>query len=170
LLSRQASISQSRPTARSAIAVGVAVALPVFWTVTAGTRYLSAVAGPRPPRIDEYSNLIPLAEQIQQHVDPDERLYIFPDDEATANLYYLLRVPPPQPWIFTYPWYMIGRVRKEILDHLKREEPEWIVYMAGRWEIERHAPIVIDHIREHYEPYAPLQWAQGEAWLLRRPP
>jgi hypothetical protein len=114
--------------------------------------------------------LVPLAEQIEQHVEPGQTIYVFPDDEATANLYYLLKKPPPKPWIFSYPWYMIDRTMQQILKDLEQQPPEWIVHPVGRWEIERHAPQVMDYIRTHYQWHTPLQWDQGEVWLLRQSP
>jgi len=148
-------------------AAGIALALPLFWTLTAGASY-GALLDPKPQYVYEYSDLVPVAEQVMQHKAPGERGFIFPDDEATANLYYLTKTLPPTPWIFTYPWYMMDWVQDRILDHLQTQPPDWIVYFPERWDIEQQAPRITGYISSHYRQDIPLEWAQGRGWLLKR--
>lgn len=129
-----ASALRGQRAARTFIA-GVAVALSLFWALTAGAGY-RAVLGQE----HEYSDPVPLVEQVLRHTAPGERVFVFPDDEATANLYYLTHTLPSTPWIFTYPWYMMDWVEERILDHLETRPPEWILYFPERWSIEQHAP------------------------------
>jgi hypothetical protein len=97
-------------------------------------------------------------------------MYIFPDDEATANLYYLMQQRPPRFWVFTYPWYMEDRIKERILLTLRDDPPEWVVYHPGRWEVERTAPEIVRYLQQHYQEEAELGWAGGTALLLRRLP
>jgi hypothetical protein len=149
------------------LAAGIAVALPLLWALTAGASY-GALLDPKPQYVYEYSDLVPVAEQVMQHKAPEERIFIFPDDEATANLYYLTGTLPPTPWIFTYPWYMMDWVQDRILDHLQTQPPDWIVYFPERWDIEQQAPRITDYISSHYRRDISLEWAQGRGWLLER--
>lgn len=148
-------------------AAGTALALSLYWALTAGAGY-RAVLEQEEQYVYEYSNLIPVAEEVLRHTAPGERIFIFPDDEATANLYYLTGALPPKPWIFTYPWYMMDWVEEEILSHLETDPPDWIVSFPERWDIEDHAPRVMDYIAKAYRQDTPLTWEQGQGWLLQR--
>jgi len=117
-----ASALRGQRAARTFVA-GVAVALSLFWALTAGAGY-RAILGQEQQYVYEYSDLIPLAEQVLRHTAPGERVFVFPDDEATANLYYLTHTLPPTPWIFAYPWHMMDWVEERILDHLETRPPE----------------------------------------------
>ena len=74
--------------------------------------------------------MIPLARDIRQAVGEDACVYLFPDDEATANLYYLLGCHTPRFWIFHYPWYLTETIRGRILETLETDPPEWIVHFV----------------------------------------
>jgi len=161
-----ASALRGQRAARTFVA-GIALGLSLFWALTAGAGY-RAVLGQEQQHVYEYSDLVPLAEQVMRHVAPGERVFVFPDDEAMANLYYLTNTLPPTPWIFTYPWYMMDWVEDRILDHLETRPPEWIVTFPERWNIEQHAPRVVDYLAEAYRRDTPLEWVQGRGWLLKR--
>jgi hypothetical protein len=150
--------------------IGVALSLLVFWAITAGSAYQPVLGDDQPQRVTEYSNLVPLAGRIRQRIGTTDYIYVFADDEATSNLYYLTQCSPPKFWVFTYPWYMLEPVRGRILDELQEDPPEWIVYFPGRWDIEDHAPEVIAYIQDNYEPEVELRWQVGEVWLLKRVP
>lgn len=148
--------------------IGCAAAIALLWLQTGADRYQTEWQADQPRRIREYSPLVPVAAETRRQIGPADCVQIFPDDEATANLYYLLRCPPPKPWVFSYPWFMLDPVKERILLALQDDPPRWIVHPAGRWEIERHAPEVIRYIEEHYRRRAALLWAEGEMWLLER--
>ena len=152
------------------VAVGVTLGLSAFWLTWAGSAYQVVIQNDQPRQIWEYSDLVPLAEQVRQHIGSTDCVYIFPDDEATANLYYLTRCLPPSFWVFSYPWNMFGWIKDRVLQTLQDQPPEWIVYLPGRWDIERYAPEVTGYIQSHYRRVAPLHWAEGEVWLLERSP
>ena len=154
----------------SRFTLGILLGLSAFWLVTAGYAYRPVFDPAESQRIWEYSDLVPLAEQIEQYVMPTDHIYIFPDSEATANLYYLIESPPTDYWTFTYPWYMLDRVKSRILLSLGRDPPEWVVYFPGRWRVERTAPEIMDYLRDQYESVAQLDWERGEVWLWRRLP
>jgi hypothetical protein len=147
---------------------GVAIALSFYWILTAGYAYRPVLHTEPQPLVFEYSDLVPLAEEIRQQIGPEDCIYIFPDDEATSNLYYLLDCLPPRFWIFHYPWYMLERIKHRILSTLAASPPEWVVYIPGRWGTESSAPEVVNYIHEHYEVHDTLDWAQGEVRLLKR--
>ena len=152
------------------LAKGIAVVISVFWLIFAVPDYKPvADVGPQ-QTIWEYSDLVPLAQEIRQHVGPDGCAYLFPDDEATADLYYLMGCSPPDFWVFHYPWYMLDWVQARILLSLQAHPPEWVVYLPGRWAIEQHAPEIVGYLQAHYRREASFQWAEGEVWLLKRLP
>jgi len=157
---------QSSPS----FATGIAIALSAFWIITAGSAYQSVFRADQPRKVWEYTDLVPLADEIRQRIGPTDCIYIFPDDEATANLYYLLRCLPPKFWGFSYPWYMSDSVKSRIVLTLQEHPPEWVVYFPGRWDIENRAPEVIAYIQDNYQRDAKLHWVQGEVWLLKRVP
>jgi hypothetical protein len=157
---------QSRRYLLTAVAVG----LSVFWITTSGSAYQSVFREDQPQRVWEYTDLVPLAGEIRQRIGPTDCFYVFPDDEATANLYYLARCWPPNFWVECYPWYMLQPIRSRIVRALQERPPQWIVHFAGRWNIEDLAPEVIAYIQDNYEPDVELHWAQGEVWLLKRVP
>ena len=150
--------------------MGIALALSIFWLITAGSAYQPVIQANPQRQVWEYSDLVPLAEEIRQRIGLTDCAYIFPDDEATANLYYLMRCPPPKFWVFHYPWYTLDWIRDRIMLTLKDHPPEWIVYFPGRWGIEERAPEIVDYLQDHYKREADLQWAQGQVRLLRRLP
>lgn len=162
--------SDAASQSRRYLATSVAIALSVFWIITAGSAYQSVFREDQPQKVTEYTDLVPLAGEIRQRIGPTDCIYIFPDDEPTANLYYLMRCLPPKFWVFSYPWYMLEPVRSRIVRTLQEHPPEWIVYFPGRWKIENRAPEVIAYIQDNYEPDVELHWRQSEVWLLKRVP
>jgi hypothetical protein len=149
-------------------AIGISLALSAYWLLTAGWAYRPAFS-PQPNRyIYEYSDLVPLARAVKQQIGTGTCFYIFPDDEATSNLYYLSGCMPPRFWIFDYPWYMLDWVKASILSNLETSQPEWVIYFPGRWQVEINARGVNNYIQAHYQKQAPLPWAQGEAWLMKK--
>jgi len=149
---------------------GIAIALLAYWLVTAGSVYLSVFRVEEPRKVWEYTDLVPLADEVRQRIGPTDCFYIFPDDEATANLYYLTRCSPPRFWVFSYPWYMLDSVKSKILLTLQADPPRWIVYFPGRWDIEARAPEIMGYMQDNYQRDTKLHWAQGEAGLLKRVP
>jgi hypothetical protein len=151
-------------------AASIALALSAFWLVTAGSVYPPAFRAGQQRQISEYSDLVPLAKGIRQQIGPSECIYILPDDEATANLYYLTQCPPPPFWIFHYPWYMLDRIQHRIVTALQDQPPEWVVYFPGRQDMERNTPEIVDYVEGRYRQEVELEWAQGKVRLLKRAP
>jgi len=159
---------QPRNPGRS-FAAAITLGLAALWLVISASVYQPVVDAGQTQKIWEYSDLVPLAAEIRQQIGPTDCIYIFPDDEATANLYYLTRCTP-RFWVFAYPWFMIDPVKQRILSALEEDPPPWVVTFPGRWEIEKHAPEVMGYLEDHYRREAELHFAQGEAWLLKRLP
>jgi hypothetical protein len=147
-------------------ALAMAVALSAFWLVTAGAPYRVVLSAPAERAVQEYSDLVPLAQQIRRVIGPEECPYLFPDDEATANLYYLLNCSTPSFWVFHYPWYSLDWIQDRIASTLMEQPPDWVVYFPGRWDAETRLPEVAAYVRDHYERQATLDWVGGEAQLL----
>jgi len=150
-------------------AVGMTVSLVAFWLAIAALAYQPVAKAGQARKIWEYSDLVPLAAEIREQIRPQDCIYIFPDDEATANLYYLTGCVP-RFWVFSYPWYMVDPAKQRILTALEEDPPQWVVTFPGKWEIEKYAPEVTGYLEDHYRREAELHWAQGEAWLLKRLP
>ncbi|MFW6116750.1 MAG: hypothetical protein ACOC6F_03390 [bacterium] len=147
------------------------LALIVLWIVHTSSAYHRPITSDRPRRIWEYTELVPLAEEVRQQIEPHDHIYVFPDDEATANLYYLLRRTPPDYWSPTsYPWFTLDILKPRIIDALDRASPEWVVYFPGRWSIEQHGKEILAYIQSHYQLSSQLAWAEGEVHLMERLP
>lgn len=152
------------------ILIQAAFMILILWIGTIRVQaFLSVLVSNIPPKIWEYSDLISLAKTIRQQISSD-CFYIFPDDEATANLYYLTGCLPPKFWVLTYPWFMQSSIKEKILETFKEHPPEWVIYAPGRWSIESYAPEIINHIQANYEFFTRLSWEQGEIQLLRYKP
>jgi len=149
---------------------GLVCSLPLLWMLYAGIPPVyNALRSGQPRKIYEYSDLVPLANEIRQRIGPTDCIYVLPDDEATANLYYLTQCKPPELWAPTsYPWFMIDTVKPQIVSALEKASPVWIVYFPGRWGIEQHGQELLNYVQENYHLEATLSWAEGEVWLLRR--
>jgi hypothetical protein len=147
---------------------GTALALSVFWLIWVGSAYLPLVGVEQPRRILEYSDLQPLASDLEQYIGPADSMYLFPDEEVTANLYYLMRHLPPRFWIFSYPWNMSDPLKSRILSALEEQPPEWVVYLPERQNLEQYAPEIVGYLQTHYRQEAELSWPQGRILLLRR--
>jgi len=149
---------------------GLVCSFPLLWMFYAGIPPVyNALRSGQPRKIYEYSNLVPLANELRQHIGPADCIYVLPDDEATANLYYLTRCKPPELWAPTsYPWFMIDKIKPQIVSALEKAAPRWIVYFPGRWGIEQHGQELLNYVQENYHLEATLSWAEGEVWLLRR--
>lgn len=159
-----------RQPALARVALVLSLAAILIWAASAAIGYAPLVQGDSAPRIWEYSELVPLADQIREHVGHGDCIYIFPDDEATANLYYLLNCFPPKYWVMAYPWFMLDPIKDRLFSTFRNTQPRWLVYFPGRWDIEHQAADMNRYIQEHYRTEAQLSWFQGEAWLLKREP
>jgi hypothetical protein len=153
---------------RSLFVAGSIIASIFFSLMTAQPSYANALTSSAPRKIWEYSDLDPLAQEIRQHIGPGDCFFIFPDDEATANLYYLTQCLPPKFWSFSYPWYMLPWTREKLIMTLEDDPPLWVVHFPGRWKIDDYAPDIMNYIQRNYQRSAELQWAQGTALLLIR--
>lgn len=148
---------------------GVLWSLLLLWMLYTIPTFYNALQSPQPRKVYEYSNLIPLVHEIRQHIGPTECIYILPDDEATANLYYLTQCLPPKLWIPTsYPWFMIETLKPKAIKALEETAPEWVVYFPGRWGIEQHGQDLLNYVQNHYQLLTKLNWTEGEVWLLKR--
>ena len=149
------------------VAKGTGLALAACSLVAAFASYGPVWHPETVRKIWEYSDLPPLATEVRRSIPATDCPYIFPDDEATSNLYYLLRCFPSSFVTYGYPWYMIEPVRSKLLDSLERRPPKWILYTPGRWAIDWNAPEVVRYILDHYRFERELRWAQGSIQLLR---
>jgi hypothetical protein len=161
---------QARGSNRSFV-VGIALALSAFSLIIAAAAYQPVLNADRARKIWEYSDLVPLADEIRQEIGPTDCIYLFPDDEATANLYYLSGCFPPKFWVFHYPWYVLPWVDHKAASTLEEDPPRWIVMFPGRWGAEQTAVEIMGYLQDHYQRQAELHWeGQGEVWLLQRQP
>ncbi len=148
--------------------LGVALGATLLAGAAALRPVQQALDWERPQYVYEYSDLVPLAGALRPHLGAGERIYIYPDDEATSNLYYLLGQEPPVFWIFHYPWYMLEPIQERIVETLEAAAPQWVIYFPGRWGEPASAPQVASAIAARYERVETLEWAGGEVHLLRR--
>jgi hypothetical protein len=148
------------------LALALAAAVCVVLPITAEPSLRLVAAAPAQQTIDEYSNLVPLAQQVRQAIGPTGCAYIFPDDEASANLYYLLDCPPPGFWVFHYPWNWLDPIRSQISSSLQSDAPAWIVYFPGRHGVGQTAPEIVAYLEAHYRREVRLEWRGVEVWLL----
>ena len=148
--------------------IGLACSVIFLWTFQGGILYYKALSEDEPQRIEEYTDLLPLAREIRNHIGPTDRIYVFPDDEATANLYYLTQCPPPRFWIPTsYPWFTLDTLQVKSIRALEQSSPEWVVYFPGRWGIEQHGQEISAYVQREYQLDTQLSWAEGDVQLLQ---
>jgi len=160
---------RSPEVARRPPLIGLICSLILLWALHAGIPYYSALHDNQPRGIREYTDLVPLASEIRRYIGPTDCIYILPDDEATANLYYLVECKPPKFWIPTsYPWFMLDMLKPKIIQTLEQASPEWVVYFPGRWGIEQHGQEIVTYVQSKYQLETKLSWAEGEVWLLQR--
>jgi hypothetical protein len=157
-----------RENAGRLFATGIALALSGSWLVTAGAAYRPALNVNQPRPIWEYSTLVPLADEVRDAVGASSRVYIYPNDEATANLYYLLRCLPPRFWVFDYTWYAEARIQAKVVHALQEDPPDWVIRLPGGLDAPGEASEIAQYLQEHYRRETQLRWEQGEVWLLRR--
>jgi hypothetical protein len=164
----------SKPTDSQSLLIGMGCSVILLWTLHAGLPYYTsykAFSNAQPRKIWEYTDLIPLAHDIRQYIGPTDCIYVFPDDEATANLYYLMRCKPPKFWIPTsYPWFALDILRPKAIEALGQASPAWVVYFPGRWGIEQHSQEILANIQSKYRLETQLSWAEGKVWLMQRRP
>lgn len=139
-----------------------------LWVLTGAAAYRPVLQTRAPRSIAEYSDLLPLGEAIRRVVGPTESVYIFPDDEGTANLYYVLQRPPPKFWVFSYPWYMTPGARTRIVQTLEQHPPDWVIEPNDSWDVGHHAPDVVAWIRANYGLKGTLSSGSTKVKLLRR--
>jgi hypothetical protein len=169
--SRSAGLTIAKRRVRERLLLAGRLLLVLLWIVHTAPAYYRPISSDRPRKIWEYTDLVPLAKEIGQQVESDESIYVFPDDEATANLYYLLRRTPPKYWSPTsYPWFTLDILKPRIVQALDEASPEWVVYFPGRWGIEKHGQEILAYIQSHYQLSSELSWAEGEVRLLERLP
>jgi general stress protein CsbA len=148
--------------------VAIPAAVSILWVLTAGTAYHPVLEGDRPQKIAQYTDLVPVAEEIRQLVGPSDCVYIFPDDETLSNLYSIMGCPPPRFWVFHYQWFMVDRVKDRILSVLDAKPPAWVLYSPGRYDIQTSAPEIVSYIQGHYREVAEIQSAEDPAVLMQR--
>jgi hypothetical protein len=149
------------------VGVPVAVGVLLLWAFIGGTTYARASSATARP-IEEYTDVQPLAAAMRPHIAPGDSVYVFPDDEATANVYHLLDSPPPRYWMFHYPWYLTPSVSARVLDSVISASPTWIIHQGDPWGVEPLVPGVFSYLRSHYDVVATVQWNMHEVRLLRR--
>jgi hypothetical protein len=147
-----------------------AVAALLAWILCAAPSYQALVEAQQPRTILEYSPLVPLANAYRQSVGPEKCFFIFGDDEALSNLYYLTGCLPPRYWIFQYTWYMIPPVQQALLSSIRSSPPDYVFYFPGRNNIEKTAPEVLAYIQSNYSDTGKLDWSVGEVRLLKHRP
>jgi general stress protein CsbA len=148
--------------------VAIPLAVSVLWVLTAGAAFHPVLEGNRPQKIAQYSDLLPVAQEIRQSIGPSDCIYIFPDDETLSNLYSVMGCLPPRFWVFHYPWLMVDRVKHRILSVLDENPPPWVLYLPDRWGIQASAPEIVSYIQSHYREATEIQLAEDRALLLQR--
>jgi 4-amino-4-deoxy-L-arabinose transferase-like glycosyltransferase len=157
-------LSMLRRTWKKVLVAGLVAA----WSLGIPAYLLSNPESPR--YIHEYSRLPMLAAQVREQIGPNACPYLFPIDEANANLYYLLGCPPPgELWLFTaYPFYSRFDLPQQAKIALERASPQWVLYFPGRWDTETHNPGLTAYVRTHYKAKTTLIFDDSTLWLMER--
>jgi len=150
------------------IFTGAVLVIASYLIISAGHNYSRVIMSGTPQTIKEYSDLIPLAKDLRHIIGNSDCIFIFPDDETTSNLYYIMQCTPPRFWVFHYPWFLTDTVRQQIQKMLKEAPPKWIVYFPDYWGAESYAPEVAHYIKEHYQQKAVFPWRRGNVLLLKK--
>ncbi|OGF62963.1 MAG: hypothetical protein A2Y62_04840 [Candidatus Fischerbacteria bacterium RBG_13_37_8] len=142
--------------------------LTSYWLISVCYTYGSSIGKKTPQFIYEYSDLIPLAKGVRSTIGDTDCVFIFPDDEAYSNLYYIMQCPPPYFWIFHYPWYLNSDRRHQIQKMLMEVPPKWIVHFPDHWGGESYAPEIAYYIKTHYQHKATFPWRRGTVNVMER--
>lgn len=149
------------------LGLGVGLALSFYWLVSVGSAYRVVFQPAQAREIHEYTTLRPLVTQVREVMEPSQRLFIFMDDESLSNLYYFTGSPPPELWIFHYPWYLVDWVKQRILTDLAKDPPDWVLYDAT-WGADTYAPEIVAYLNQHYRVERSLTWQGRRVSLMRR--
>ena len=153
---------------RGALALPLAAGVVMMWAVSGAATYERVVGPPQFRPIAEYTDVQPLADAVKPHIAPGDSIYVFPDDEAIANVYYLLQAPPPRFWIFHYPWYVTPAVSERVLTTVTNAAPMWIIHQGDPWGIGNRAPGMFAYLQAHYQTVATVRWNTHDVQVLRR--
>ncbi len=150
-----------------AFGMGIACSLLVLWGWWGGMVYYNAFRSEQPRRIWEYSDLISLRDALRERINSNECVYLLPDDEGIANLYYLMNCLPPALWVPTsYPWFTLDIIKQRVLQDLATLPPKWVIYFPNRWEIEQHGSEIVAFVQSRYQPIERILWNGQEVYLL----
>ncbi len=121
-------------------------------------------------RILEYDNLAPVSELVRSRLAPGKRMAIFPEDEATSNLYVQSQRLPPGYWLLTYPWYIEDGVQARLIQGLSKVD--LVVFFPGR-ELqgrlpEKYMSLYYQAIQQQFPIEESFQWEQGKGILRLR--
>jgi len=144
--------------------------VPAWWVYRAANQYISAARHPQNV-IAEYSDLFPLAEELEKKIPLSGSLAIFPTDEANANLHFILQRDPPRYFIYHYPWFMNNSsIKDSWIAAIESEQTPVILKFPLTWDVKIYAPELISYITDNYMVIDTVEWkGQSIQIMLRNP-
>ena len=143
---------------------------PAWWAYRAASQYTASLSHPQNV-IGEYTDLFPLAEELERKIPLTGSIAIFPTDEANANLHYILQRDPPRYFIYHYPWFMNNAIIKEKwITALESEKTPVLLNFPRTWEVNIYAPELINYINENYQIIDTVEWKGHSIQIMLRNP
>jgi len=143
---------------------------PAWWIYRAAIQYLSAINHPQIV-IGEYTDLFPLAEELESKIPLSGSIAIFPTDEANANLHYILQRDPPHYFIYHYPWFMNNSsIKDNWIAALESEQTPVILNFPQTWDVNIYAPELISYITNNYMVIDTVEWKGQSIQIMQRNP
>jgi hypothetical protein len=152
------------------LVLAIFLVAPAWWAYRAASQYIAAWNHPD-NMIGEYTDLFPLAEELERKIPLSGSLAIFPTDESNANLHYILQRDPPHYFIYHYPWFMNNAgIKNRWITALEAEQTPVLINFPQSWDVNIYAPELINYINENYRVTDTVKWKGNTIQIMLRKP
>jgi hypothetical protein len=147
---------------------GLALTFILWWFLQFALTSGQQIIQPQPLMISEYTNILPLANELRSRFPADGGLVILPVDEGNANLYYQLGQLPPRYYMDFYPYFVNDRTSQKWLDAVDTEKPQTLIYFKDRFDLAKYSPQILEYVVTHYEVVDTVSWEESEVQIMTR--
>lgn len=144
------------------------IVLLLFWSGQGAIDYWYRIYDNRVPEALKLDSVRPLAATLRPHVPSGEPILILPDNEATANLYYLLDTPPAGHWVMHYPWFDRPEVVSGWLESVAEGDVQTVILFEAASALPAGFQPVLDLIEEEFVESAVVQSSGQAVRVMRR--
>jgi hypothetical protein len=145
---------------------GLAFTFILWWFLQAALTSGQRINQPQSLVISEYTNLLPLANDLRSRLPSGGGLVLLPVDEGNANLYYQLGRLPPRYYLDFYPYFVNDRTSQKWLDAVEIEKPQTLVYFKDRFDLAKYSPQILEYVESHYRVVDIISWEESEVQIM----